>query len=180
LAMVLGVAFLLLVSLVVSAGVAACVELLGELHVGFVGHILNEGVSLVVVTLLFAVIFKFLPDAKIAWRDVWLGAALTALLFEVGKFLIGLYLGHSGVASAYGAAGSLAVLLIWLYYSSQIFLYGAEFTKAYANKFGSRIAPSENAVRVTDLERARQGMPRMIPSSAVSSGEKSPSSQALK
>lgn len=160
LAMVLGVAFLLLVSLVISAAVAACVELLGEWQVGFLGHTLNEVASLIIVTLLFAAIFKFLPDAKIAWRDVWLGAAVTAVLFEIGKFLIGLYLGHSGVASAYGAAGSLAVLLVWLYYSAQIFLFGAELTKVYADRFGSRIVPDENAVRVTDQERAEQGIPR--------------------
>ncbi|MFL5242998.1 MAG: YihY/virulence factor BrkB family protein [Gemmataceae bacterium] len=158
--MVLGIAFLLMASLVVSAAVAAFVQLFGDVAAGVVGHVLNEIVSLIVTTLLFAMIFRFLPDAKIAWRDVWLGAALTALLFEIGKFLIGLYLGHSGVASAYGAAGSLAVLLIWLYYSSQIFLYGAEFTKAYANKFGSRIVPAENAVPVTEEARAQQGISR--------------------
>lgn len=160
LAMVLGVAFLLLASLVVSAGVTACVELLGNLEIGFLGHALNEVVSVVVAAFLFAAIFKFLPDAKIAWRDVWLGAVVTAVLFEVGKFLIGLYLGHSGVASAYGAAGSFAVLLVWLYYSGQIFLFGAELTKVYADQFGSRIRPAENAVRVTEQARAEQGIPR--------------------
>jgi membrane protein len=108
-------------------------------------------------------IYRYLPDAKIAWKDVWLGAAITAVLFTVGKFLIGLYLGHSSVGSAYGAAGSLAVLLIWLYYAAQIFLYGVEFTKVYADKFGSRVVPAENAVPVTEEARAEQGIPRSAP-----------------
>ncbi len=160
LSMVLGVAFLLLVSLVISAGVAAFVQLFGDMGAGFLGHAANEIVSVIVIALLFAVIFKFLPDAKIAWGDVWLGAALTAVLFEIGKFLLGLYLGHSGIASGYGAAGSLAVLLVWLYYSGQIFLFGAEFTRAYANRLGSRIVPADNAIPLTDKARAEQGIPR--------------------
>ena len=89
--------------------------------------------SLVVIMLLFALIFKYLPDALVAWKDVWFGAAVTSFLFTVGKLAIGFYLGHSAIASAYGAAGSLAVLLVWLYYSAQIFLFGAEFTKIYAD-----------------------------------------------
>lgn len=157
--MVLGVAFLLLVSLVVSAALAAFMQLFGQWQVGAFGHVIHEAASLLIITLLFAMIFRFLPDAKIAWGDVWLGAALTAVMFEGGKFLIGLYLGHSGVASAYGAAGSLAVLLVWLYYSGQIFLFGVEFTKVYANKFGSRIVPADNAVPVTREARAEQGIP---------------------
>ncbi|HET7059285.1 MAG TPA: YhjD/YihY/BrkB family envelope integrity protein, partial [Nitrospiraceae bacterium] len=91
------------------------------------------------ITLLFAMMFKLLPDAKIAWRDVWIGAGLTSLLFTIGKLLIGLYLGKSDVGSAYGAAGSLVILLVWVYYSSQILLFGAEFTSVYANRYGSRI-----------------------------------------
>jgi membrane protein len=176
LSMVLGTAFLLLMSLVVSAALAAAVQLLGEWDTGAIGHVVNELVSLVVITLLFAVIFKFLPDAKIAWGDVWLGAAITALLFEVGKFLLGLYLGHSGVASAYGAAGSLAVLLIWLYYSGQIFLFGAEFTKVYANRFGSRIVPAPNAEPVTQEARAEQGLARSAngPAGAPRQGQPAP------
>jgi membrane protein len=146
--MVLGLAFLLLVSLVISAALSATVQLFGEWRIGILGHLVNEIVSLVVITLMFAMIFRFLPDAKIKWGDVWLGSALTALLFEGGKFLIGLYLGHSGIASAYGAAGSLAVLLIWLYYSGQIFFFGAELTKVYAKRSGSPIVPTDNAVSV--------------------------------
>jgi membrane protein len=103
---------------------------------------------LAIITLLFAMIFKFLPDVKIAWRDVWIGALITAGLFTAGKEILGLYLGKSGVASSYDAAGSLIVLLLWVYYSAQIVFFGAEFTKAYANKFGSRVVPAENAVAV--------------------------------
>jgi len=92
--------------------------------------------------------FRYLPDAVIAWSDVWLGAFVTSILFNVGKYAIGVYLAHSAVSSAYGAAGSLAALLIWLYYAAQVFLYGAELTQVYAKKFGSGIIPAENAVRV--------------------------------
>jgi membrane protein len=101
----------------------------------------NLVISIGVITVLFALIFKFLPDAEIAWRDVWLGAFVTAVLFSLGKFLIGLYLGNSAVASSFGAAGSLVLLLIWIYYSAQILLFGAELTQVYANKFGSKIVP---------------------------------------
>jgi membrane protein len=94
-------------------------------------------VSFFVVMLLFAMIFKFLPDTTVAWRDVWIGAALTAILFTVGKLLIGLYLGKSSVGSAYGAAGSLVVLLVWIYYSAQILFFGAELTQVYARRHGS-------------------------------------------
>ena len=146
--MVLGTAFLLLVSLVISAGLAALGSLFGQWGVSLVGQAVNLVTSFAVITLLFAMIFRFLPDAKIGWRDVWLGAVVTSLLFSLGKFLIGLYLGQTGTASAYGAAGSLAVLLIWLYYSAQIFLLGAELTKAFADRFGSRIVPKENAMPV--------------------------------
>jgi membrane protein len=158
LTMVLGTAFLLLVSLVVSAALTALGSLFGAWQTSFFGHIVNSIVSLVVITLAFAMIFRFLPDVKIAWRDVWLGAVLTAVLFMVGKFLIGLYLGHSSIGSTYGAAGSLAVLLVWLYYSAQIFLFGAELTKTYANQYGSRIVPAENAQPVT--AEARAELPR--------------------
>ena len=144
------VGFLLLVSLMLTAGVALMANWLGGLMPGSetLAQILNLGLSLVMITLLFAMIFKFLPDAKIAWRDVWIGAFLTALLFTIGKFALGIYLGKSGVASSYGAAGSLIVLLLWVYYSSQILFFGAEFTQVYANRFGSHVAPADNAVPV--------------------------------
>jgi membrane protein len=98
-------------------------------------------------------IYKVLPDVEIAWRDVWIGAAVTALLFTIGKFLIGLYLAHSTVASTYGAAGSLVVLLLWIYYSSQILFLGAEFTQVYATRYGSQIKPSKHAVPVKETRQ---------------------------
>jgi membrane protein len=156
--MVLGTAFLLLISLVISAVLSVVGKLLGDWGVTILGQALNLGVSLFVITLLFAMIYRFLPDAKIAWRDVWFGAAFTTLLFTLGKFLIGLYLGQSGTASAYGAAGSLAALLIWLYYSAQIFLFGAELTKAFADRHGLPTVPKDNAVCTSEEGRAAQGI----------------------
>ena len=99
-------------------------------------------------TLLFALIFKYLPDVKVRWRDVWFGGFITALLFAVGKWALGLYLGSGSAASAYGAASSLITLLLWVYYSSQILLFGAEFTQVWANRFGGKVTPDEHAVRV--------------------------------
>jgi len=100
--------------------------------------VLNTVVSFAVITALFALLLKYLPDTQIAWRDVWVGAALTALLFTLGKTLIGLYLGRSSVASTYGAAGSVVVVIVWVYYAAQIFFFGAELTQAYAHRHGSR------------------------------------------
>ncbi|HEY1860262.1 MAG TPA: YihY/virulence factor BrkB family protein [Gemmataceae bacterium] len=143
--MVIGVAFLLLASLVVSAALAALARLLHDWQTSVLGLCITTLVDLTVLTVLFAMIFRFLPDVRIAWRNVWLGAAITAVLFTVGKTAISVYLGHSGIASAYGAAGSLAVLLVWIYYTSQVFLFGAELTKAYANQRGSQVVPKPNA-----------------------------------
>jgi membrane protein len=144
------VGFLLLVSLVLTAAIALVADWMGGLMPGSetLAQLLNFVLSLALITLLFGMMFKFLPDAKIAWRDVWIGAFLTALLFTVGKFALGIYLGKSSVASSYGAAGSLIVLLLWVYYSSQILFFGAEFTQVYANRFGSRVAPADTAVAV--------------------------------
>jgi len=129
LAMVLAVGFLLLVSLVISAAVAAIGEALGGVsNAGIVLEALNLLVSLVVVTLLFATIFKVLPDARVAWRDVWVGAVTTSVLFTVGKSLIGLYLGRTSIGSPYGAAGSLVVMTVWVFYASMIVFLGAELT----------------------------------------------------
>jgi len=143
--MIIAIGFLLLVSLVLSATLAA----LGSYWSGvfaqleFLLQAANFALSFGVVTVLFAIIYKFLPQTRIEWGDVWIGAAVTALLFSIGKLLIGLYLGKSSVASSYGAAGSLVILLLWVYYSAQIFLLGAEFTKAYADSHGSlRNAPA--------------------------------------
>ena len=158
-AMVLGVAFLLLVSLVISAGLAAVGKIFGGMpeSAQFVAQGLNFGVSFIVLTLLFAAMYKWVPDVKIDWRDVWLGAAVTALLFSIGKFAIGLYLGHSAMASSYGVAGSFVVLLVWVYYSTQILFFGAEITQVYANQFGNRIVPTDNAEPVPAAQRANEG-----------------------
>jgi membrane protein len=139
--MVLAMGFLLLVSLVLNAGLSALGGVLEGVLPGSVAllWVLNTGLSLAVTSLLFATIFKVLPDADIAWRDVVIGAVATAILFTVGKFLLGLYLGRSGVASAYGAAGALVLILLWIYYSAQILFLGAEFTEVYARRYGSRI-----------------------------------------
>ena len=152
------VGFLLLVSLLLTAAIAFVGHRFGDMVPGMVAlaQILNSIFSLAVITLLFAMIFKFLPDARIAWHDVWIGAFITAALFTVGKFALGLYLGKSGVASSYGAAGSLIVLLLWVYYSSQIRFLGAEFTQVYANRFGSHVAPSSNAVAVSKQAESRR------------------------
>jgi membrane protein len=146
-AMVLAVGFLLLVSLVVTALLTAFSQFVGSLIGGaeFVGHVLDIVISFAFVTLLFAMIYKFVPDVQIQWKDVWIGAALTSILFTIGKFVIGLYLGTSGVTSAYGAAGSLITVLLWVFYSSLIFLLGAEFTQGYASTYGSGVVPAEHA-----------------------------------
>jgi membrane protein len=146
-AMVLAIGFLLLVSLVVSAVLASLSGMLsGILGEGTaIAHIIDILVSFGFISLLFALIYKYLPDVEMRWKDVWVGAVLTSLLFTVGKYLIGLYLGTSGVTSAYGAAGSILTVLLWVYYSSLIFFFGAEFTKVYAKEYGSGIAPSEHA-----------------------------------
>ena len=138
--MILVLAFLLLVSLVISAALSALGGWWGGWFEGWAVLLeaVNFVVSLAITTGLFALIYKFLPRAEIAWHDVWIGAVVTALLFTVGKFLIGLYIGHSGVASGFGAAGSFVVLLVWVYYAAQIFLLGAEFTWVYAHERGSR------------------------------------------
>lgn len=152
--MVGGVCFLLLASLVATSLVTGLGKTMGDRMPG--GHVLwavvNFLVSLGVVTVLFAMIFKFLPDAKIQWRDVWVGAGLTAVLFNIGKFALGVYLGSGKAASAYGAASSLITVLLWIYYTSQIALFGAEFTQIYANTFGSRVEPEANAVKVETKE----------------------------
>lgn len=149
LGMILTLGFLLLVSLVISAVLAALNGAFsGDLPgADLLWQVANTVVSLAVITLLFALMFKYLPDARIRWRDVWIGAVFTALLFTLGKFLLGLYLGNSGVASAYGAAGSLVLLLLWVFYSAQIVLFGGEFTQVYAKRRGGGVEPAAHAVR---------------------------------
>jgi len=158
--MVLVIGFLLLTSLLLTAGLAALNGYL-ESVLGiseFVGAILAFIVSFGVVTLLFAFIFKVLPDAEIEWRNVWIGAAVTALLFEVGKFGLGYYLGRESTASSFGAAGAIVLLLLWVYYASCILLFGAEFTQVYAKETGHAIRPSPGAEAVTKEARAQQGL----------------------
>ncbi len=142
LGLVLGLGFLMMVSLLLSAVLSA----LGKWWGAWFGHwlllaeLLNQLAGFALVTVIFAMIYKLMPRARVAWSDVWLGATTTAVLFTAGKFLIGLYLGRSSVGSVFGASGSLVVLLVWVYYSAQIFLFGAEFTWAYARRHGSRRA----------------------------------------
>jgi membrane protein len=151
-AMVLGIGFLLLASLVISAAISTLGEFIGDTRPlnEIPLQILNFILSFGVITFLFAMIFKFLPDARIAWRDVWSGAAVTSALFNLGKFAIGFYLGRSEIGNAFGAAGSLAILLIWIYYSAQILFFGAEFTQVYANRYGSRITPEKDSVIIAE------------------------------
>ena len=156
LGMVLGIAFLLLVSLAATAALGA----VGEAVFGGFGDIVAKTLDFVltfaVISLLFAAMFKVLPDAKVGWRDVWVGAVATALLFVIGKFLIGLYIGQSDPGSTFGAAGALAVLLVWIYYAAVILLLGAEFTQAWMKFHGREIEPEEGAVRVVETkERLR-------------------------
>ena len=161
-AMVGGVGFLLLVSLIVNTGLAAMVNYFSNLVPGvdWIWQIANFAISFGVITFLFAIIYKFMPDVKINWSDVWVGSAITSLLFVIGKSLLGLYLGNGSFGSAYGAAGSLVVVLAWINYAAQIIFFGAEFTQVYASKYGSRIVPDENAMRVPEVDRAKQGMNR--------------------
>ncbi len=147
---ILSIAFLLLVSLVLSAVLGVLTTFLKEQLPGiavFFIYLLDLVVSLGFITLLFALIFKYLPDAIIRWRDVWVGSFVTALLFVIGKYLIGWYLGQSSLGSSYGAAGSMVILLSWIYYSSLIIFYGAELTQEYAEAFGHPIRPDHNSVR---------------------------------
>jgi membrane protein len=144
------VGFLLLISLVISALISGLQNYMNTWLPGipWVWQTANIVSSFFVVTVLFAAIYKFLPDVVISWRNVWMGAAVTALLFSAGKYLIGIYLGRTATASAFGAAGSLVVLLFWVYYSALISFLGAEFTQVYARRYGPGIQPKQHAVRI--------------------------------
>lgn len=176
--LVLSLAFLLLVSLVVSTMLSALGGWLGGLMPGWeiVLQVLNVAVSFFILALLFAMIFRFMPQAEVAWKDVWVGAFVTALMFELGKLLIGLYVGKASIASSYAAAGSLVVVLIWVYYAAQVFLLGAEFTWVYANEHGSRAkkircprdAVCGNQVRFQTAFKNNQNWP----SAAICAGSK--------
>ncbi len=151
LGMVMGLAFLLVVSLAISALLGALGGAIGG--AGVVMQIVNIVVSVALLALLFAAMFKFLPDALIAWRSVWIGGLATAILFEVGKFAIGLYLGHSNPGNAFGAASAFAVILVWIYYAGMLVLFGAEFTRNWADAHGHVVRPKHGAVRVEREER---------------------------
>lgn len=149
--MVLGIALLLLISLLISTVLSALTGILGDRLSGFLTAPLDLVISFGITAVLFALVYKVLPDVQIGWKDVALGAGLTAVLFIVGKSLIGLYLGRSGISSTYGAAGSFALLLLWVFYSAQIFFIGAEFTKVFARWRGRAIQPGKNATSVEQL-----------------------------
>lgn len=153
-AMILGIVFLLMVSLILSAGLSAFGEMLGDMLPAGLStmflQVINVAISFSVITVLFAALFKVVPDAEIAWKDVWVGAAVTALLFVLGKLAIGMYLGRSNPGEAYGAAGALAVLLLWIYYAGLILLFGAEFTQRWTESRGRSIRPEKGAVRVVE------------------------------
>ncbi|HKP64450.1 MAG TPA: YihY/virulence factor BrkB family protein [Polyangiales bacterium] len=150
--MVIGVAFVLLVSLVVSAVLSALGSYMADALPGgaLLWQAINLAASLGVITVLFALIFKVVPDVEMRWRDVWVGSFVTAALFNVGKYALGFYLGRSTVASSYGAAGSVVALVVWVYYSSQLVFLGAEFTQVFARRFGAQIRPSKNAMFVDE------------------------------
>ncbi len=160
LGMIFGLSFLLLVSLALSALITVAGEMVGRILPGtseLLLHLLNFVLSMGVITVLFAAMFKVLPDARIAWKDVWVGGAVTALLFVIGKFALGLYLGRSNPGEAYGAAGSLALILVWIYYASMIVLLGAEFTQVWAEQRGGGIEPEEGArVSASSVARANE------------------------
>jgi membrane protein len=157
--MILGLAFLSLVSLVVSAALAAAgsrIEaFLPEWISGNMLQAINAGFSFLITAILFAAIFKYLPDARLGWRQVAIGALYTTVLFSAGRFLIAYYLGASDIAGAYGAAGSLILILVWVYYSSMIVLLGAEFTQAWATAHGAEIEPEQGAIRIGEQQPRR-------------------------
>jgi membrane protein len=155
--LVLGVVFLLLVTLIINTVLSALTNVVGGEQV--IWQIVNFVISFAVIVCLFALIFRYLPDAEVRWRYVWTGAIVTGLLFTIGKFLLAFYLGRASTVSVYGAAGSLVALLIWVYYSAQILFFGAEFTQVYAKQHGQGIRPADNAVAMTEIERAQRGMP---------------------
>ncbi len=158
--MVLGIGFLLLVSLLLSAGLSGVVAYLGHLFpiISSLLQVANFVLGFIVTTVLFGLIYKFLPDVKIAWSDVLIGAAITSLLFSIGRYGLGLYLGNSSFGSTYGAAGSLVIILAWVYYAAQILFFGAEFTQVYARRYGSQIVPDKNAIHINQSDRAQQGI----------------------
>jgi membrane protein len=160
-AMVLGIGFLLLVSMVLTTLINAFARQIGDAFSlpAWVAPVFNDFVSLVVISVLFAAIFKILPDVKMRWKDVWPGAIVTALLFTIGKYLLGLYLGRAVSASVYGAGSAFIMILAYVYYSSVILFFGAEFTRVEATRRGAKIEPSKYAVYVSAAQRTKEGLP---------------------
>jgi membrane protein len=158
--MVLGTGFLLLVSLVINAAIAAFNEWLKSILPGgdWIAMIVNLLVTVGVIGLVFALLFKYLPDVKIGWSDVWIGALFTSVLFVAGQLILAWYLQSGLVGESFGAVSSVIIVLVWVYYSAQIFFFGAEFTQVYTNKYGSRVVPDENAQFTTEEARAQQGI----------------------
>lgn len=155
LAMVISIGFILLVSLIIDALLVVLQNKFSAILPGIAVYVftsLNIVISIAFITMVFALIYKVLPDARIKWRDVWIGSVVTTVLFTLGKYLIGFYLGNSEVGSAYGAAGSLVIILVWVYYSSAILLFGAHLTFVYAQEIGEEIRPYKNAVKVEMIE----------------------------
>jgi membrane protein len=180
--MVLVIGFLLLTSLLLTTLLAGMTHWLSQIlpMPPFVWGVITFVVSFAVATLLFACIFKVLPDVKLAWRDVWIGAAVTALLFEIGKFALGWYLGKQGAESSYGAATSIVLLLLWVYYNSCILFFGAEFTQVYAQSRGVVIQPKADAELLTPEARAQQGLaPVGSPAAAKSAPASSPATATV-
>jgi membrane protein len=175
--MILGIGFLLIVSLLLSSVLAALGKWWDPVFMGWtlLAGIVNFVLSFVLTTAVFAMIYKIMPRVQIHWRDVWVGAGVTSLLFTLGKSLIGLYIGKSSIASGFGAAGSLVVVLVWVYYSAQIFLLGAEFTWAYAHTYGSRrgidrnapVAPVNPAAPALSAEKTGAGLPARAAATVV-------------
>ena len=157
-AMVLTIGFLLLVSLLLTAGLSAMGKYIGSYIPAFeaVSQVLNFVVSFGVITVLFAFIFKYMPDVRMPWKDVWMGAAITSLLFALGKLGLGMYLAKSTTANAFGAAGSLVVVLLWVYYSAQILFFGAEITQVYAKQRGSKVVPTKHAKLKAEEEQRKE------------------------
>lgn len=158
-AMVLIIGFFMVVSLMASAMLAAMSERLTLTSPGLFAQAGHQAISFLLVTLLFALIYKVMPDAIVGWHDVWIGAATTSLLFAIGKWLFGLYLGHSTIGAGYGAAGSLVIVVLWTYYSSLILLFGAEVSQVQAKLAGEEIIPTKQAVHVTEHARIQEGRP---------------------
>lgn len=159
--MVLGIGFVLLVSLMLSTLLASFGNFVGGLlsEAEILLLIVNFVISFLIFTLLFALIYKVVPDVDIAWRDVWIGAVMTAILFKIGEYALGFYFERSDPTSAFGAAGSVILLLLWVYYSAQILFLGAEFTQVYSTEFGSGIQPERDAVPLAEEDRVKQGIP---------------------